>query len=77
MAYLAFHAFLAYLVIDSGVCLEPLHETYPEGGLAAYPDASLADEPYEEMHDKMAESCLNPVEPYYTPFRCCIVVEAE
>jgi hypothetical protein len=25
----------------------------------------------------MAKSCLNPVEPCCSPFRCCIVVEAE
>ena len=58
-------------------CPELLRETYPEGDLAAYPDASLDDDPYEEMHDKMAESCLTPVEPCCSPFRCCTVVEAE
>ena len=43
----------------------------------AYSDASSADEPYEEMHDRMATSCLSPDEPYCNPFHCCIVVEAE
>ena len=43
----------------------------------AYSDASSADEPYEEMHDKMATSCLNLVEPCCIPFRCCTVVVAE
>jgi len=38
------------------VYLEPLHEAYPEEDLVAYPDASLGDEPCEEMHDMMAQS---------------------
>ena len=37
-------------------------------------EASLADEPCAEMHDKMAESCLNPDEPCCSPFRSQIVV---
>jgi hypothetical protein len=73
----AYLAFLAYLVANLGAWPEPLRATCPEGDLAAYPDASSADEPYEGMHDKMAKSCLNPVEPYCIPYRCCTVVEAE
>jgi hypothetical protein len=37
-------------------------------------EASLADEPCAEMHDTMAENCLNPDEPCYSPFRSQIVV---
>jgi hypothetical protein len=53
----AYLAFLAYLVANLGVWLEPLRGICPEGDPAAYPDASSADEPYEAMHDKMAKNC--------------------
>ena len=36
-------AYPAYLVTNEGACLEPFREAYPEGALAAYLDASLAD----------------------------------
>lgn len=68
-------AFLA--AYPAGVYPGALHETYPEVGLAAYLDASSADEACEEMHDKMAQSCLTPVSPYYNPSHCHTAVEAE
>jgi hypothetical protein len=82
-AFLAFPAFpaclacLAFLVANWEVGLEPSRGKCHEVDLAANLDASSADEPCEEMHDKMAKSCLNPVEPYCNPFRCCTVVEVE
>lgn len=68
---------LEFLVANSVVCLELRRETYPEGGLAAYPDASVGGEPCEEMRDKMAKSYSNLVESCCNPFRCCTVVEVE
>ena len=55
-------------------------EAYP-GALVAYPaaylGASLADEACEEMHGKMATSCLILGEPFHNPHYFRTVVEAE
>jgi hypothetical protein len=82
--YVPYHAYLevvpgASLVAYLAAYLEPFRETYPEEGLGAflvvYPDASWVFEPCEGMHDTRAQSYLNPVLPYYTPFRFQIVAE--
>jgi hypothetical protein len=83
-AYSPYYGRHEALAAKVGPCFAARHvaffefrEAFPEARLVADPDASVAFEPYEETHDTMAKSYLNPAEPSHrhSPFHCWYAAE--